>query len=109
MKKLILASTITAALLTVTGVQAATGGDSGMTLNKKAKAPNTTVHHTMQGSALHENAADAHSRAAAHHKKAADAYRKKQDQSAIRHAKKAIFASGEAAIHTEETKDILPK
>ena len=107
MKKLILASTITAALLTATGVQAATGGDSGMTL--KNKSANTKVHHTMQGSALHENAADAHSRAASYHKKAADAYRKKQDESAIRHAKKAIFASGEAAIHTEETKDILPK
>jgi len=110
MKKHTLLLTIIISLLTVANVQAESGGMGGMHLSKaedKAKAVDTTVHHSFRGSALHENAANAHRLAAEQHKKAAAMYRKNVDLQAEEHANAAISFSIDAMGATAATKAIL--
>jgi len=112
MKKHTLLLTIVISLLTVANAQAESGGMGGMHLSKaedkaKAKAVDTTVHHSFRGSALHENAANAHRLAAEQHKKAAAMYRKNVDLQAEEHANAAISFSIDAMGATAATKAIL--
>ena len=107
-RSFVIATTMVTTLLTAASVQAETGGAGGMKMAPKT-AKDTSGHHRLRGSSLHENAANYHKIAAKHHKIAADKYRRNQDSVAVEHALLAISASEDAAKTTEATKAILPK
>lgn len=55
-------------LLTAANFQAETGGSGGMKLDTTAEKKDTSGHHRLHGSSLHENAENYHKVAAKHHK-----------------------------------------
>ncbi|MCF7970179.1 MAG: hypothetical protein K9L22_03310 [Methylococcaceae bacterium] len=104
MKSFLIATAMVTALLTFTSAQAEVG-----TMGKEGMRADTSSHHRLKGSTLHENAASAHTTAAKHHKLAASMYRKNKDASAVDHAKMALTASQDASAATQATKEILPE
>ncbi len=110
MKKILVVTMMTAALFTVTNAQAeleTVGAKNSMKMELKVVKKDTSSHHRLRGSSLHETAANHHTAAAKHHKIAAAKYRSRKDSEAETHAKAAIVSSEDAIKATNATKSLL--
>jgi len=108
-RSFVIITAMVTALLTTASVQAETGGAGGMHKIAPPAGRDPAGHHRLQGSSLHENAANYHKVAAKYHKIAAAKYRRAKDIVAVENAMAAISASEDAARATEASKAILPK
>ncbi len=110
MKKILVVTMMSAALFTVANAQAEDAVSTSESMNNmkmKTIEKDTSSHHRLRGSSLHETAANFHKAAAKHHKIAAAKYRKRKDSEAETHAKAAIVSSKDAMKATNATKALL--